>query len=172
MSPKLSVSSTLPLPKTSLAIPQLGFGVYQSHGPTCIKSCLTALQAGYLKIDSAQYYENEALVNDAVTQQKIPREQLWLTTKLFPPNDASGTYKSVTDSVEKLGGKGGYADLFLIHSARGGAEARRSTWQALEQAHEEGKIRAIGVSNWGIQHMEELRETAKVWPPHVLQIEV
>lgn len=173
MAPKISISTTLSLPNSKVAMPQFGFGVYQSHGPTCTQSCLTALRAGYLKIDSAQYYANESLVHDAIIQQKIPREQLWLTTKILSAGtDAESTYKSIADSVERLGGKGGYADLFLIHSASGGSKARKLMWQALERAFEEGKVRAIGVSNWGVQHFEETKEYAKVWPPHVLQIEL
>lgn len=172
---KLTITSTLPLPNSSLQIPQLGFGVYQSHGPTCIKSCTTAIKVGYRKIDSAQYYDNEALVHDAVISDSasVARSDLWLTTKiLFPGDDAKSTYRSVADSVEKLGGAGGYADLFLIHNITGGAKGRKLMWQALERAYDEGSVKAIGVSNWGIQHMEEIKSYAKIWPPHVLQIEL
>lgn len=173
MTPKLALDSTLPLPGLNLSTPRLGFGVYQSHGPTCVQSCLTAIKAGYKKIDSAQFYANEELVSQAVAASGVPRDQLFLTTKqLSPSGGVDGTYARVAESVKKLGGESGYVDLFLIHTASGGSGARKTLWQALERAHREGKCKAIGVSNWGIGHIEELKAFAKVWPPHVNQIEV
>lgn len=82
------------------------------------------------------------------------------------------TYENVLDSVHKIDGKDGYVDLFLIHTPSGGAVARKEMWQALEKLLEHGKTRSIGVSNWGIGHIEELKDLAKVYPPHVNQIEV
>ena len=173
MTTKFNIESTLPLPNTTLTIPRLGFGVFQSHGPTCIQSCLTAIKAGYKKIDSAQYYANEELVNQAVAASGVPREQLFLTTKqLFPSGDVDQTYAKVVQSVKNLGGESGYVDLFLIHSPSSGTGGRKTLWQALERAHQEGKCKAIGVSNFGIGHIEELKSFAKIWPPHVNQIEV
>ncbi|KAJ9645195.1 hypothetical protein H2199_003200 [Coniosporium tulheliwenetii] len=170
----LSLKSTLPLPKSKHQIPRLGFGVYQSHGPTCVKSCLTALKVGYRHIDTAQYYANESLVGDAVRQSGIPRSEIFITTKILSPgSDADSTYQSVVDSVAKIdGGKHGYVDLFLIHSPNGGKEARKLMWQALERAQKEGKVRDIGVSNFGRGHIEELKQWAEVWPPAVNQIEL
>lgn len=171
--PKLNITSALPLPGTNISTPRLGFGVYQSHGPTCVQSCLAAIKAGYKKIDSAQFYANEELVAQAVSASRVPRKELFLTTKqLSPSGGVDGTYATVVESVKKLGGESGYVDLFLIHTASGGSAARKTLWQALERAHQEGKCRAIGVSNWGIGHIEELKSFAKVWPPHVNQIEV
>lgn len=82
------------------------------------------------------------------------------------------TYQSLLNSVHKIDGEEGYVDLFLIHSASGGAKARKELWQALEKLLENGKTRSIGVSNWGIGHIEEIKSFAKVYPPHVNQIEV
>jgi len=170
----LSLKSTLPLPNSKHEIPRLGFGVYQSHDQTCVKSCLTALKAGYRHIDTAQYYANESLVGDAVRQSGVPRSEVYITTKILSPgSDAESTYKSVVESVEKIdGGEDGYVDLFLIHSPNGGRDARKLMWQALERARKEGKVRHIGVSNFGKGHIEELKEWAEVWPPAVNQIEV
>ena len=151
MTSKFNINSTLPLPGTTLTTPRLGFGVYQSHGPTCIQSCLAAIKAGYKKIDSAQFYQNEELVEKAVTQSGVPRDQLCLTTKkLSPSGGVDGTYASIVESVRKIGGQSGYVDLFLIHSPSSGSEGRKTLWQALEKAHQEGKCKAIGVSNFGI----------------------
>lgn len=172
MSSKLALTSTIALPNSQVTMPRLGFGVYQSHGPTCVKSVTTALKAGYRHIDSAQYYQNEGLVDEAVSKSGISRDKLFLTSKqLYPSGDVAGTYKTITNSVKTLGGPSGYVDLFLIHSSSSGKGGRRTLWTALEQAHQEGKARAIGVSNWGVGHIEELKGS-KVWPPHVNQIEL
>lgn len=173
MASKLSLSSEVGLPNSRYKIPQLGFGVYQSHGPTCVQSCLTALKSGYRHIDTAQYYANEELVGQAIQESKIPRSELYITSKILSPgNDLEATYKKIVDSVHKIDGPQGYVDLFLIHSPNGGQNDRKLMWQALEKVKAEGKVRDIGVSNFGKQHIEELKSFAKVWPPAVNQIEV
>lgn len=170
---KLSLNSTLPLPNSPHKIPQLGFGVYQSPPETCVKSCLTALKAGYRHIDTAQYYANEEQVGQALRESGLKREEVYLTTKILSPgSDVDSTYKSVLESVEKLAGKDGYVDLFLIHSPNAGPEKRKLMWLALEKAKAEGKARDIGVSNYGIGHIEEIKKIGKVWPPAINQIEV
>jgi diketogulonate reductase-like aldo/keto reductase len=124
-------------------------------------------------IDTAQVYSNEKEVGEAVRQSGLKRSEVFITTKVM---SASGslerTYQSVLDSVKKMDGENGLVDLFLIHTASGGKAARKEMWLALEKLHEAGKARSIGVSNWGIGHIEEMKEYAKVWPPHVNQIEV
>ncbi|KAK5164185.1 aldo-keto reductase [Cryomyces antarcticus] len=170
MPAKLSLTSTLSLPNVSYTIPRLGFGVYQSPGDTCVKSCLTALRVGYRHIDTAQYYANESQVGKAIADSKIPRSELYITTKILSPgNDADSTYASIVDSVQKIGD---YVDLFLIHSPNGGRKGREMMWKALERAVDDGKVRAIGVSNYGKGHIEEMKEYAKIWPPAVNQIEL
>ncbi|KAF2034758.1 Aldo/keto reductase [Setomelanomma holmii] len=169
----LSIKSTLALPDSKYKIPQIGFGVYLSPQAKCVKSCLTALEAGYRHIDTAQYYENEDSVGNALRDSKLPREDVYITTKILSAgSDAGATYKKVLESVEKLAGKDGYVDLFLIHTPNGGAGARKLMWQALEKAKQKGKVRDIGVSNYGIQHMEDIKSIGKVWPPTVNQIEL
>jgi diketogulonate reductase-like aldo/keto reductase len=168
----LSITSTLPLP-SSTKIPQLGFGVYLSPTSVCTTSCAHALRAGYRHIDTAQYYANEASVGEAVRASGLKRSDVFLTTKILSAGaDADATYASVVESVEKLDGKDGYVDLFLIHSPNGGAKARKLMWTALEKAKEAGKVREIGVSNYAVEVLEELKEFAKVWPPAVNQVEV
>jgi diketogulonate reductase-like aldo/keto reductase len=170
---KLSIKSTFPLPGSKYQIPQIGFGVYLSPPEKCVNSCLKALGAGYRHIDTAQYYANESDVGDAIKQGNVPREEVYITTKILSPgNDAESTYKKVVESVEKLAGKDGYVDLFLIHSPNGGPGGRKLMWQALEKAKQEGIVRDIGVSNYGIQHIEEIKSIGKVFPPAINQIEV
>ncbi|KAI4755719.1 aldo-keto reductase [Aureobasidium sp. EXF-3400] len=172
MSSQFTLQTTLPLPNSSVKIPALGFGVYQSHGPTCKTSCLTALEAGYRHIDSAQYYANEQLVGDAVKESNVDRKDVFITTKiLFAGKDEEETYQSLVESVNKID-QGGYVDLFLIHSPSSGPEGRKLMWTALERLHKEGKAKAIGVSNFGKGQIEELKSFAQVYPPHVNQIEL
>jgi diketogulonate reductase-like aldo/keto reductase len=173
MSSDLSITSSIPLHNSPHRIPCLGFGVYQSPAPTCVNSCLKAFEVRYRHIDTAQYYANETEVGRAIKESKIPRSELFITTKILSAgNDVESTYKSIKDSVVKLNGEGGYVDLFLIHSPNGGAESRKLMWLALEKAKEEGIVRDIGVSNYGKGHIEEIKEFGKTWPPVVNQIEV
>ncbi len=171
--PKLTLEDTLPLPNSSVRIPRLGFGIYQSPRDVCIKSCLTALKAGYRHIDSAQFYQNESEMGEAARQSGIPRSSLFLTTKILTTGGSpDATYKKCLQSVQKVDGEKGYVDLFLIHTWSGGPAARKELWQALERLESEGRAKAIGVSNFGVGHIEEMKPWARVWPPHVNQIEV
>lgn len=103
----------------------------------------------------------------------LQRSDVFITTKiLIAAGSVEKSYQKLLESVHKVDGQDGYVDLFLIHTASGGSKARKEMWLALERLLKEGKTRAIGTSNWGIGHIEELREFAKVWPPHVNQIEV
>jgi hypothetical protein len=168
-----TITDTLALPNSSIKIPRLGFGIYKSPHDQCVKSCLTALKAGYRHIDSAQYYANEREMGEAVRQSGLKRSDVFLTTKILRSvGSVEQTYQSLLDSVQKIDGPDGYVDLFLIHSSSGGSKDRKELWLALEKLLEAGKTRAIGVSNFGIGHIEELKSFAKVWPPHVNQIEV
>jgi diketogulonate reductase-like aldo/keto reductase len=173
MSVKLSITDKLHMPKCATQIPHLGFGVYRSSTSQCIESCTTALKVGYRHIDTAQFYENEAEVGAAVRQSGLKRDHIFITTKIL---SAGGSFakslQKCIDSVDKIDGKEGYVDCFLVHSPNGGKEKRKEMWQALEKLYEIGKAKSIGVSNYGIGHIEEMKAYAKVWPPHVNQIEV
>lgn len=181
MAPSRQIGDTLALStatsssndKPPVRIPQLGFGTYLSPPSRTLASCLTALKAGYRQIDTAQYYENEGEVGQAIRESGLARDEIFVTTKILKV--AAGVdenYATCLESVEKIGGPDGYVDLFLIHSPRGGTKKRRDVWLALERLYEEGKARAIGLSNFGIGQIEELKGAGKVWPPHVNQIEV
>jgi diketogulonate reductase-like aldo/keto reductase len=163
----------LPLPNSPVRIPRLGFGVYRSPTSQCVKSVLQALEVGYRHIDTAQFYGNESEVGEALRTSGLPRDEVFVTTKILSPaGSAEQTYSKLVASVEKIGGPGGYVDLFLIHSSSSGSAGRKQLWQALEKLHAAGKAKAIGVSNYGVQHIEEMKAYAQVWPPHVNQIEV
>ena len=106
-------------------------------------------------------------------QSGLERSDIFITTKILSAaGSIEKTYQKLLDSVHKIDGKDGYVDLFLIHTPSGGSRARREMWQALERLLEDGKTRSIGVSNWGIGHIRELKSFAKVYPPQVNQIEV
>jgi len=153
----LSIDATFPLTGSQHKIPQIGFGVYLSPKDVCVKSCKKAFDAGYRHIDTAQYYANEEQVGQALAESGLPRKDVYITSKvLSPAEDVESTYEKVAESVEKLAGKDGYADLFLVHSPNGGKEARKTMWLALVLAQDRGKVRDIGVSNYGIQHIEEM----------------
>jgi diketogulonate reductase-like aldo/keto reductase len=108
-----------------------------------------------------------------VRRSGLKRSDVFITTKILTAaGSVDNTYEKLLESVHKLSGKDGYVDLFLIHTASGGSKARKEMWLALERLLGEGKTGAIGTSNWGIGHIEELKGFAKVWPPHVNQIEV
>ena len=170
---KLALTDLLPFHDSAIKIPRLGFGIYQSPRDVCIQSCLSALKSGYRHIDSAQYYQNESDMGQAARESSIPRSSLFLTTKILTSGGSpNATYKKCLDSVHKIGGEDGYVDLFLIHTPSGGSAARKEMWQALERLESEGKVKSIGVSNFGIGHIEEMKSYARIWPPYVNQIEV
>ncbi|KAF4763668.1 hypothetical protein N7455_010719 [Penicillium solitum] len=173
MSASFKITDLLPLPNSSVRIPRLGFGVYRSPTNQCVQSCLKALDAGYRHIDTAQFYANEAEVGEALRTTSIPRDQIFVTTKILSPAaSVEATYDKLLASVHKIGGADGYVDLFLIHSSSSGSAGRKLLWQALERLYAEGKTRSIGVSNFGVGHIEEMRSYAQVFPPHVNQIEL
>ncbi|PYH68612.1 aldo/keto reductase family protein [Aspergillus vadensis CBS 113365] len=173
MSASYSFADEVPLPNSAVKIPRLGFGVYRSPSTQCVQSCLKALEVGYRHIDTAQFYANEKEVGDAIRSSGLPRNEIFVTTKILSPaGSPEATYERLLASVEKIGGPDGYVDLFLIHSSKSGSSGRKHLWQALERLLEEGKAKSIGVSNFGVKHIEEMKEYAKVWPPHVNQIEL
>jgi len=154
-------------------LPILGFGVWDSPSNLTTKSCLEALKVGYRHIDTAQVYGNEAEVGEAVRQSGLKRDDVWITSKIYSAAaDVPSTYQKCLESVTKIDGDKGYLDLFLIHNAAVGAEPRKKMWQAMEQLYGEGKLKSIGVSNFGVGHLEDLKSYAKVWPPSVNQLEL
>jgi 2,5-diketo-D-gluconate reductase A len=126
-------------------MPLLGFGVYQIPDPQeCEASVLAALRAGYRLLDTAAAYGNEEAVGRAIRQSGVPREELFITTKLWVQDAGyEPTKAAFAKSLQKLGLD--YLDLYLIHQPYGDVYG---SWRAMEELHNAGKIRAIGVSNF------------------------
>lgn len=158
-------------------MPRIGFGVYKIPPSRCEVACLAAIRAGYRHLDCAQLYRSEAQVASAVALSGVPRRDVFLTTKIktWRGSDGDELYKLLLDSVRRLGGavEDAYVDLFLVHTPRFSSDGvRGEVWLALERLKREGRARAIGVSNFGVGHLEQMRSYATSWPPSVNQIEV
>lgn len=148
-------------------VPANGFGVYQVSKEDCKESVLTALKTGYRHIDTAQSYFNESKVGEALKESDVPRKEIFLTTKVWIDNYGEGkTYDSVVESLKKL--QTDYLDHILLHQPVGDYYA---AYRDLEKLYEEGKVRAIGVSNFYPDRLVDLCMFAKI-KPMVNQIEV
>jgi diketogulonate reductase-like aldo/keto reductase len=151
---------TLPL-NEGTAIPQVGLGVWQAPTGTAREAVLAALKLGYRHVDTARIYGNEADVGAAVRESGIPREQIFVTTKLWNADQGHDQALRAFDaSLDRLGLE--YVDLYLLHWPVAGK--RLDSWRALERLHAEKRARAIGVSNFLVPHLEELLGQAKVVP--------
>jgi len=153
-----------------LAIPQLGFGVFQIPQDETQVAVTTALETGYRLIDTAQGYRNEEGVGAAIAASDLSVDELFLTTKLS--NDRQGydeTLSAFDESMEKLGVD--VLDLFLIHWPLPMFDLYVDTWRAFERLLKEGRIRSIGVSNFEIEHLERLFAETDIVPT-VNQIEL
>ncbi|KAF9050004.1 Aldo/keto reductase [Panaeolus papilionaceus] len=163
----LSLGSTVRL-SSGYDMPLLGFGVYQNNDAK--PSCLEAFKAGYKHIDSAQMYRNEAQVGEAVRESGIPRDQLFITTKCASSSHGyESTIKGIDASLVRF--KFDYIDLFLIHDPLSGKARRLDTYKALLEGKQSGRIRTVGVSNYGVRHLEEIRDAGYEMPA-VNQIEL
>eukprot|EP00696_Hemimastix_kukwesjijk_P010235 gnl/Hemi2/22867_TR7653_c0_g1_i1.p1 gnl/Hemi2/22867_TR7653_c0_g1~~gnl/Hemi2/22867_TR7653_c0_g1_i1.p1 ORF type:complete len:282 (+),score=67.74 gnl/Hemi2/22867_TR7653_c0_g1_i1:83-928(+) len=154
-----------------VAIPRLGLGVYQAaEGEETFNSVRTALQLGYRHIDTAALYGNEKSVGEALRASGIPRSEVFITTKLWNSDQGfAKTLAAFEQSRTKLGVD--YVDLYLIHGPNTNSAKRLESWRALEQLLQEGKCRSIGVSNYGVRHLQELFANSTV-KPAVNQIEL
>jgi diketogulonate reductase-like aldo/keto reductase len=147
-------------------IPQLGLGVWQTRaGATCEAAVLAALEAGYRHIDTAAMYGNEESVGAAIRTSGIPRENIFVTTKLWN-SDHGNPERALDTSLRKL--KLDYVDLYLIHYP---VQERRQSWRTLEALRAKDKARSIGVSNFTIRHLTDLLANTKTVPA-VNQVEL
>lgn len=154
----------------SQKIPALGFGTWQTpDGDVAEASVKAAIEAGYRHIDTAAIYGNEESVGRGIKAAGVPREELFITTKLWNSNHSYEAAKAAIDeSIAKLDCD--YLDLYLIHWPNPKAfrdnwkEANADAWHAMEEAVEAGKIKSIGVSNFLPHHLDALLETAKIKP--------
>lgn len=151
-------------------IPVIGLGTWQTpDGDVAYQSVLDALKAGYRHIDTAAAYGNEESVGRVIHDSGVKREDLFVTTKLWNADHGYEKAKqAIGTSLSKLGLE--YVDLYLIHWPNPVAfrdnweEANAETWKAMEEAYEEGLVKAIGVSNFRPKHLDALLKTAKIAP--------
>jgi len=141
-------------------IPILGFGTWQLSGDSARESVRTALEIGYRHLDTATWYDNETEVGVAIRESGIPREEIFVTTKL-PPTHADRAIETLEASLRQLGTD--YVDLWLIHWPIDD-EASPQTWQELLDAQGAGKARAVGVSNYSPSQVDELIDATGVAP--------
>lgn len=164
---------------TGLQMPHIGFGTWEITPDNVAKAAVAAaLNAGYRLIDTAQMYRNERGVGEAIRESGIPREEVFVTTKLWTTDQGHESALAACEaSLERLGLD--YVDLYLIHwpaafqggDAESNRQRRRQTWRAFEELVESKRVRNIGVSNFVVHHLQELLEHANVLPA-VNQIEL
>jgi len=149
-----------------IQMPMLGFGTNTLNGLTCVRSVSDAISVGYRLIDTAHVYGNEEFVGEGIKQSGIKREELFITSKLWVDDSGyESTKKAFETSIQKLGLE--YLDLYLIHRPRGDV---KGSWKAMEELLKEGKIRAIGVSNFEPDQFNDLMGYARI-KPAINQIE-
>lgn len=152
--------------KNGVKMPILGYGVYQVTQEECENCVLEALNAGYRSIDTAQSYFNEEQVGNAIRKSGLPREEIFLTSKVWVEHYGyENTRKSVLESMRKLQVE--YIDLMLLHQPFGDYYG---AYRALEDLYEEGKLRAIGVSNFYSDRLVDIASFTRI-PPMVNQVE-
>ncbi|MEJ6527427.1 aldo/keto reductase [Exiguobacterium sp. USCH10] len=152
-------------------MPMLGLGVYKvEDGAVTVDTVKAALEAEYRLIDTAAIYQNEESVGQALREAGIPREDVFVTTKLW--NEFHGfdeALQAFQDSLDRLGLE--YVDLFLIHWPMPRFGKFVETYKALEQLYEEERVRAIGVSNFEVEHLEQIIQSCSIVPA-VNQVEI
>jgi len=151
-----------------LKMPWLGFGVFKmSDGQEVEQAVRHALEVGYRSIDTAAAYRNEGGVGKAIRESGIPREDIFLTTKLWNQDQRQKrTVEAFEESLERLGTD--YVDLYLIHWPVKGCY--RETWKAMEEIYQSGRAKSVGVSNFLVHHLEDIMADGHVVPA-VNQIE-
>ncbi|PJM77012.1 aldo/keto reductase [Bifidobacterium felsineum] len=156
----MALQSTITL-NNGTVIPQVGLGVFQTpDGETTINAVQTALENGYRHIDTAMIYRNEASVGEGIRRAGVPREDFFLTTKLW--NDDIRAHRGLEafqESLDRLGLD--YVDLYLIHWP---ADGWQQAWDDLQKIYQSGRAKAIGVSNFQQHHIEELLKNSDVVP--------
>jgi methylglyoxal/glyoxal reductase len=159
-------------------MPWFGLGVFKvQEGSEVVESVKAALRNGYKSIDTAAVYKNEEGVGQAIRDAGVLREELFITTKVWNSDQGyESTLQAFETSMEKLGLE--YLDLYLIHWPVAGKY--KETWRALEKLYRDGRVRAIGVSNFHVHHLKDLMADAEIKPmvnqveyhPHLAQTEL
>ncbi|MDY0406970.1 aldo/keto reductase [Virgibacillus sp. 179-BFC.A HS] len=146
-----------------LKMPQLGFGVWQVPNDEAAPAVSKALEVGYRSIDTAKLYENEAGVGEALAKTDVAREDLFITTKVWNSDHGyENTLKAYDASLERLGLD--YVDLYLIHWPAPKFDQYVDTYKALEKLYKDGRVKAIGVCNFDIAHLQRLLDECEVVP--------
>jgi diketogulonate reductase-like aldo/keto reductase len=163
-----------------VVIPQLGLGVWQAKDGKEVETAVrVAIECGYRLIDTAAVYGNEKGVGRAIAASGIPREELFVTTKVWNADQGyDATLVAFDKSLDRLGLD--YVDLYLIHWPVPAKDKYIDTWRALEKLYTDGKVRSIGVSNFTVEYLERLMNKATIIPavnqielhPHLSQIEL
>lgn len=151
-------------------MPWLGLGVFLvKDGEEVINSVKAAIDAGYRSIDTAAIYRNEEGVGKAIAESNVPREELFITTKLWNADQGyESTLAAFDESMKKLGLE--YLDLYLIHWPLPSKGKYVETWEALEKLYKDGRVRAIGVSNFKVHHLQDILANCEI-KPMVNQVE-
>lgn len=158
-----NVTAPLMTLNNNLSIPQLGLGVYKADDEEAEFAVGTALEAGYRLIDTAKLYNNETGVGRAIKNSSVPREDIFVTTKLWNSDQGyDTTIAAFHASLERLGLD--YLDLYLIHWPMPAVDTYIDTWRAFEDLHKQGLIKSIGVSNFNIEHLEKLLASSSIVP--------
>ncbi|GAB4075098.1 aldo/keto reductase [Barrientosiimonas marina] len=146
-----------------LEMPQLGFGVWQVPDEEAETSVAKALEVGYRSIDTAKVYGNEEGVGRAIAASGVPREDLFITTKLWNSDQGyDSTLEAFDASLERLGLD--YVDLYLIHWPMPEVDNYVETYKAMEKLYHDGRVKAIGVCNFNIEHLQRLLDECEVVP--------
>lgn len=149
-----------------ITMPMIGFGTWPLRGKKAYEATLTALNNNYRSIDTAEYYCNEKEIGESIEDSKIPRKEIFVTTKLWPRNPGyESTLKAFEKSLKNL--RLDYIDLYLIHWPD--SVHNNEIWRAFEKIYYEGQVKAIGISNYQIAHITSLLKKAKI-PPVINQI--
>ena len=155
----LKIDTTIKL-NNGAQMPRFGFGVYQiPDGQPTTEAVTSALKAGYRHIDTAKFYKNEKSVGEAIRDSGVPRNKIWVTTKLWP-TDFIHIEKAFENSLDKLGLD--YIDLYLVHFPVPGTT--KKVWKKMETIYQSGKVKAIGVSNYSVDNLKDTLEIATVQP--------
>ncbi|MFE6735320.1 aldo/keto reductase [Microbacterium sp. NPDC057650] len=153
-----------------IRMPQLGFGVFQVPDAETTVAVAAALQAGYRSIDTAAVYGNEAGVGRAIAESGLPREELFITSKVWVSDHGyDNALRAYDEALERLGLE--YLDLFLVHWPTPASGLYPETWRALEKLYADGRVRAIGVSNFEPAHLAQISGEGRMVPA-VNQVEL
>lgn len=144
-------------------IPQLGLGVYKVQQDIADTLIVKAIETGYRRIDTAAFYDNELEIGSGVRKSGIPREEIFVTTKIWKDGQGrANTDDAIEESLDRL--KIGYIDMLLIHWPHPSLGLYQETWQVFEEHLATGRIRGIGVSNFEPEHLDELAKVSDLVP--------